>query len=72
MDASQTAAQSSAATTTPATAAQTNAITQQPATAFQGAQAYTGAPASGSLMNLYSNIGATAANSNHFTAAGGR
>jgi flagellar hook assembly protein FlgD len=64
------AAQSSRVTAdaaTPAASAQTNSVVQQPATAFQGGQPYTG-----SLMNLYSNIGATAANSNHFTAAGGR
>ncbi len=57
----------SADPTSTGVAAQTNSVVQQPATAFTSGQAYTG-----SLMNLYGNIGATAANSNHFTAAGGR
>jgi flagellar basal-body rod modification protein FlgD len=40
--------------------------------AFQGIPATTGTSNSGSLMNLYGNIGASASSSNHFTTAGGR
>lgn len=41
-------------------------------TAFQQYPGYGAVPVTGSLMNLYGNIGAPAASSNHFTSFGGR